>query len=181
MGTLQLISPICLFDFPCRCRVPSIFGKCCAAKYLAPCWSQSRATSQVHCMRQKQMSKLSSVSALLGKICASSALILQATYEEIIFILSNKTLKLVEAVDAWKVCKDWPLFKPRENSANPIWKRSCGSDTGVGGNLAAASAGAVPRAGLDPLLSVPSTKTSRKIAFPRLLWHDINELRRDCL
>lgn len=64
-------------------------------------------------MRQKQMSKLSSVSALLGKICASSALILQATYEEIIFILSN-TLKLVEAVDAWKVCKDWPLFKPRE-------------------------------------------------------------------
>lgn len=64
-------------------------------------------------MRQRQMSKLSSVSALLGKICASSALILQATYEEIIFILSN-TLKLVEAVDAWKVCKDWPLFKPRE-------------------------------------------------------------------
>lgn len=114
MGTLQLISPICLFDFPCRCRVPSIFGKCCAAKYLAPCWSQSRATSQVHCMRQKQMSKLSSVSALLGKICASSALILQATYEEIIFILSNTSLKLVEAVNAWKVCKDWPLFKPRE-------------------------------------------------------------------
>lgn len=65
-------------------------------------------------MRQKQMSKLSSVSALLGKICASLALILQATYEEIIFILSKTTLKLVEAVDAWKVCKDWPLFKPRE-------------------------------------------------------------------
>lgn len=65
-------------------------------------------------MQQKQMSKLSSVSALLGKICASSALILQATYEEIIFILSNTSLKLVEAVDAWKVCKDWPLFKPRE-------------------------------------------------------------------
>lgn len=57
-------------------------------------------------MQQKQMSKLSSVSALLGKICASSALILQATYEEIIFILSNTSLKLIEAVDAWKVCKD---------------------------------------------------------------------------
>lgn len=51
-------------------------------------------------MWQKQMSKLSSVSALLGKICASLTLILQATYKEIIFILSNISSKLVEAVDA---------------------------------------------------------------------------------
>lgn len=71
-------------------------------------------------MWQKQMSKLSSVSVLLGKISPSLAPILQATYEEIIFIHSNTSLKLVEADGTQKACKDWSLFKPREEKTVQI-------------------------------------------------------------
>ena len=48
--------------------------------------------------------------------------------------------------------------KRRENSANPIQKRSCSFATEVSGNLppASAEADSVPKEGLDPLLSVPS-------------------------
>lgn len=115
MGTLQLNFPLCLI-FPADVGVPSSFGKCCAAKDLAQRWSQSRATSQVHCMWQKQMSKLSSVSSPLRQdLCyLSLALILQATCKQIIFIHSNISLTLVVSADAQKVCRDWSLYKQRE-------------------------------------------------------------------
>lgn len=98
--------------------VPSLFGKCRVAKDLARRWCQSRVSSQARSMWQKQTSKLNSISTLLGKICAFSylslCLILQATYEQIIFIQSNISLKLVEVANAQKVCRDTSLYKQRE-------------------------------------------------------------------
>lgn len=68
-------------------------------------------------MRQQQMSKLSIVSALLGKICASFGSNL-ASQEEIIFILSNTSLKLVEVVDAQKAWRTDPYLNQEKTVQN---------------------------------------------------------------
>lgn len=92
----QILHSVCLV-FSADVGVPGSFGKWCAAKDLAQHCSQSRPTSQVCCMWQKQMSKPNSVSVLLGKTHASRylslALILQGIYQQIIFIYTNIFLK----------------------------------------------------------------------------------------
>lgn len=97
---LQSNSRFCFFGFLCRCGGSRPFWEVWSCKGFITTLKLNMATNQIHCMWQKQMSKLSSVSVFLGKILASShlslALILLAVHQQILFIHSNISFLSVE-------------------------------------------------------------------------------------